>query len=112
MHRYGLGKVQRDLGQLDNSIESLRECLEIRRQILEPDHWRVGTAESLLGQSLAIAGHYEEAEIRLTKGVDILERANGPGDEKTKEALERLQDFQNRVPLQRPDDGMSEGAVD
>jgi len=93
----GLGKVQRDLGLLDKSLESFRQCLKIRERILEPGHWRLGTAHSLLGETLGIAGHYDEAQRHLTKGLAILELVNGTDDSKTEEALERLKHFNQTI---------------
>jgi len=89
----GLAKIYVDLGQDDRAEHALRESLGIREESLPHGHWRIGTAESLLGEVLSRTGNLKEAELRLRSGLAILVTARGEDDEKTIEARERLEAF-------------------
>lgn len=53
----------------------LRAVLDLRRQLLKPDHWRIGEAESLLGAWLTQRGVQEEGARLLRAGAEK-QRAN------------------------------------
>ncbi|HUF10536.1 MAG TPA: tetratricopeptide repeat protein, partial [Rhodothermales bacterium] len=93
----GQAKVQRSVGDLVGAASSFRESLAIRQEELPPGHWRIGTAMSLLGETLGQLGEREEAEAMLRSGLEILTAALGPDDEKTHEAEERLRRFRPAV---------------
>jgi len=85
-----LGMVLLEQGIPADAEPILRECLEIRRQALPEDDWRIATTESLLGECLTSSEQYEEAEILLLDALAKLETECGAADERTLEALRRL----------------------
>lgn len=89
----GLAKSYSSVGDLSGAVASFRESLQIREEELPAGHWRIGTAMSLLGETLALIGEDEEAERMLRQGVDILTVARGTDDPKTLEARARLHGF-------------------
>ena len=93
----GLGKSYSGIGDLAGAAASFRESLAIRHEELPAGHWRIGTAMSLLGETLGQLGEREEAETMLRSGLEVLTAALGPDDEKTHEAEERLQRFRPTV---------------
>lgn len=48
----------------------VRETLNMRRKILDPNHWRIGECESLLGEILLARGETDDAEKLLIAGAE------------------------------------------
>ncbi|MGA7303396.1 MAG: tetratricopeptide repeat protein, partial [Rhodothermales bacterium] len=93
----GQAKAQRSVGDLVGAAASFRESLAIREKELPAGHWRIGTAKSLLGETLGLLGEHEQAEKLLESGLKILQTARGPDDPKTLEAQERLEKLQPSI---------------
>ena len=68
----------------------LRESLELRAEMLPPEHWHIAQVRTVLGAALGELGHYQEAEELLLEGYAALGEALGEGDERTQEAGRRL----------------------
>lgn len=60
-----LGRALVGLDSLSVAEPLLREALEIRREVYPPGHFTIASSESILGEYLARAGRYEEAEALL-----------------------------------------------
>lgn len=78
----------------DQAMRAFDECLSLRRATLPEDHWLIATVEGFKGYTLALSG-------RVADGVDLMAASAATlveklGDEhaQTKEALERLSEFQ------------------
>ena len=57
--------------------------LNIRRELLPPDHWAIASGEGVLGMCLAAAGDYEEAEPVLLRAYAELQASLGDTHEVT-----------------------------
>ncbi len=68
-----LGYVRHQLKQYDLAIKAYREELALRIKTSKPGYWRIGRVQRLLGQSLAAAEQFAEAEEMLTSAVEHLE---------------------------------------
>jgi serine/threonine protein kinase/Tfp pilus assembly protein PilF len=77
---YGLnlGRLYLVRGEWRQAEPILRRAVEVRRRILPAGDWRVAQAESLLGESLNLAGRYDEAEKLLTGAGSVLKEGAGP----------------------------------
>ena len=80
-----LGYVRHQLQQYDLAIAAYREELALRIKTSKPGYWRIGRVQRLLGQSLAAAGKYDEAEEMLISAVEHLE----PHRDEKKSAYEK-----------------------
>ena len=83
------GEALGKLGEQPAAIAAMREGLALRRRYLAPNHWLVGSAESILGAELLAAHRRDEALASLVRGCAIVMRALGPENPKSKEALGR-----------------------
>lgn len=103
----GQAKAQRLVGDLVGAASSFRESLAIREEVYPPGHWRIGTAESLLGETLALLGERDEAERLLRSGLEILRTSRGPDDVKTLEAEGRLKTLKRDMFVHASIDGQA-----
>ncbi len=71
----------------------LRTSLGSRRAMLPPEHWLLGSGESLLGGCLGKLGRDAEALPLLRDGYDRMRAALGDDHPRTEEARSRLADF-------------------
>ena len=72
------------------AIELAREAITLREQILPAEHWRIGEAQVVLGQSLMSVGAYPEANEALFEGHAILQAALGAHHFRTQRASDSL----------------------
>ena len=68
----------------------MRECLKLRREILEEGNWLIGSAESVLGDALTDQGRYQEAQELLLAGQEAMAGDSGASDTRKHESIERL----------------------
>jgi tetratricopeptide (TPR) repeat protein len=85
----GRGVALNREGRYADAEPLLRECLEMRREILSPDDWRISNAMSNLGESLVGQGRYAEAKPLLVEGYESMV-PSARRDQRLGEALERL----------------------
>lgn len=78
----------------ETAVKKLRISYEIRRNSLPEGHWQIAETESLLGYSLAARGVFDEAEPLLYYGYRLLLKQRGPDDWYTRQAKQRLQEFE------------------
>ncbi len=71
----------------------LREALSIRREALPQGHWQIGSAASMLGESIAGQGRYAEAEPLLVEGQAVLNASPDTTQQRRQEAAQRLADL-------------------
>jgi len=88
----GLGTALNSRRNYREAEVLVRECLEIRRQTM-PDHWLHYSAMSVLGETLAGQGKFEEAQPLLQGGYAGLERVAQTPPPRLQDALERLISF-------------------
>ena len=85
------GLCQAAVGRIADAEASLRDSLGVRSRSLPASHWLIASSRSLLGEHLAHhARRFAEAETLLRGGYDGLREALGPGDPRTRAALDRL----------------------
>jgi hypothetical protein len=68
----------------------MRKGIEILHRSLQPGHWEIYRAESILGDCLTQLGEYEEAEQLLLRSYEGLVATLGSGHRMTVDARERL----------------------
>ena len=67
----GLLLVRRgEAGDSEEAEPLLRECVEMRREVLRPKHWQIADTQSVLGQCLSRMGRFEQAEALLLGVLD------------------------------------------
>jgi tetratricopeptide (TPR) repeat protein len=98
-----LGDTLTQLGRPTEAEPAIRECIDIRDQVLEPDdRWLIDNARSVLGSCLAAQERYEEAErILLDSYSELRSSILVPADNQRK-ARERVIDLY--VKWGRPDE--------
>ena len=76
-------------GHYEEAEARARECLQLRRAVLAPDHWRDGRTLTILGASLAGQGNFAEAEPLL---LEAYQRLQPPPERPIpkRDALERI----------------------
>ncbi|MBL0180007.1 MAG: protein kinase [Gemmatimonadetes bacterium] len=72
------------------AIAGLRESLAVRRTVMSPDHWTIGSSESLLGEELVHVGARAEGMQLLRAGCQRIARALGRENPSTRKAMTRL----------------------
>ena len=105
-----LGKNLVQQEKFDEAEPLLRECLAIRQKALPPDHWRIYSAMSILGECLTGLGQWAEAEPLLLDGYQGLHENSDaiPGqyrDVRLREALERIVNLYEARHAAEPDAG-------
>jgi serine/threonine-protein kinase len=83
-----LGVLYFTWGNLDQADRYLKESLEMRQRIYQPDNTRVAAALTSLGRLRHAQGRYDEAQDLLTRSLEI--RRQRLGDEHLHVALSRL----------------------
>jgi eukaryotic-like serine/threonine-protein kinase len=73
----GLGGLRLAEGALRDAETCFRRALDIRRRVHPPGHWRIAEASSRLGESLARARRFAEAESLLRDAYAWLQTAKG-----------------------------------
>ena len=68
----------------------IRECLEIRYRILDPDDWRLANLQNLLGACALAERRYDEAESLLVAAHEALRDHPDAPEARVTEALERV----------------------
>ena len=83
----------RALGNMDSLVEGerwLRESLALRTKNLPSDHWLLASSESALGEHLALAHRYAEAETLLLQSEAKLVKYRGEKSPVVNDARVRL----------------------
>ncbi|MFQ5413764.1 MAG: tetratricopeptide repeat protein [Phycisphaerae bacterium] len=84
-----LGTVLIKKGDAAGAVPMLRECLTIRRDVLEAGDWKIASTESALGEALVMLGRFDEAEPLLIESYPIIREARGDRPP-TPDALKRI----------------------
>ena len=82
--------AQTRLDRLVDAEQSLREALQIRQEIYEPENWLIASAKSMLGETLIDQQRYEEAEPLVLEGYEGMRGALEVPEIRPREALERI----------------------
>ncbi|MEL6771875.1 MAG: serine/threonine-protein kinase [Bacteroidota bacterium] len=85
-------------GRPDEGRPALATSLALRRTMVPPGHWIIGSGLSYLGACDAELGRPAEAEPALREGYEIIAAALGAESARTMEAAERLRAFCDRHP--------------
>jgi tetratricopeptide (TPR) repeat protein len=88
-----LGDTAMHEGGAEEAGSSYRRALTLRRQKLDPDHWRIAEAQGRVGALLAADGASAEAEETLREALEKLESVVGashPSTVRTRRALQYL----------------------
>ena len=70
-----------------------REAVKLYTRLIGPDYWRVGTARSILGASIAGQQRFEEAEPILVESCTLVQQARGESSRISQVCLERIVDL-------------------
>ncbi len=73
-----LGRVELDMGELDEALVAERRALDLRQRLFAPDHWVVADSHSGIGAILAEQGKSEEALAEYHRAGAIFAKALGP----------------------------------
>ena len=87
-----LATVLLEQGDFDRAEAAAAEALRIYQENYK--HWRIADAESVLGSCLASRGQDQKAEALLNHSYPVIKAAKGPNARETREALQRLEDFE------------------
>ncbi len=85
-----MGQAQSGLGLYEESIVSLDRALELRKELLGPDHLETVEIEVALGDPLSNISEIEREQELLGHAIPVLREALGDDDPKTLDALHRL----------------------
>ena len=85
-----LGQILVDTDRAAEAEQPLRDALEVLQDTLGEGHWRVARSQSALGACLAALDRFDEAQPLLLESYSAIERACGPEDGRTREALQRV----------------------
>ncbi len=88
--KIALGKLHLSLGNLSDALPLLEESLSIRQRAFLPDDWRIGEAESMLGQYYLKQGDLSKARTYLEAGHKRLSEGLGNSNRFAKEAEKAL----------------------
>lgn len=78
----------------EKAMRAFEECFQLRRATLPADHWLISTVEGFMGYALALSGRVDEGVARMSASHAALAEKLGHDHAQTKEALERLLEFQ------------------
>lgn len=81
-------------GDYAAAMRAFDECLALRKATLPADHWLLATTESFRGYTLALSGRVEDGVELMAASVSTLVEKLGEDHAQTKEARERLSEFQ------------------
>ncbi|MES2304301.1 MAG: serine/threonine-protein kinase [Gemmatimonadota bacterium] len=77
-------------GDHRTAVAGLRESLAVRRKAMSPDHWTIGSGESLLGEELVQVGERSEGMQLLLDGCQRIARGLGRQSPQAQKAATRL----------------------
>ena len=91
-----LGRALMGQGAFLQAKSAFEECLALRRKTLPAGHWQLATTSSFLGECLANLGEVATGEKMLLENYEIIKEKLGGNHQQTRQALERLHDFQRK----------------
>ncbi len=82
--------VHTAMGEGEMALAELREAIELREQLLGPDHPRLAFSLNNLGATLLSQGHFDRAFEPLMRGLAIQRAALGPGHPQVGQSMANL----------------------
>ena len=108
----GLALVLRDKGDLVAAERLLRECLEVRRNVLQEGDWVIDYTQSLLGGVLARLHRFELGESQLLEAYKAMKGKPVAPNHRKREALWRIADLYHAWHVAEPDKGYDAKAAE
>ena len=93
----GLGRIRMDEGRLMEADSLFLKGIDLYKQILPDDDWRIAQARSYYAASRMASGHYEEAGLLLRKAIPVLQRSLREFDPTTIEARAWLKTVEEHI---------------